>query len=128
MNLREFITLLGGAAAWPLAARAQQAERIRRIGVLMTIADDPEGSPMLRRAREALQKLGWAEGGNVRIDTRWPASDADRTRAYAAELVELQPDVILSGATSALAPPQQATRTIEREPSSCRPCAKSVTL
>jgi putative ABC transport system substrate-binding protein len=94
----------------------------------MTIADDPRGQSYVAALQEALQKLGWAEGRNVRIDTRWPAGNADRTRAYAAELVELQPDVILSGATSALAPLQQATRTIEREPSSCRPCAKSVTL
>jgi putative ABC transport system substrate-binding protein len=130
MKRREFITLLGGAAAaWPLAARAQQGERMRRLGVLTPLAaDDPEAQARNAAFLQALQQLGWTDGRNVRIDTRWPAGNADRTRAYAAELVELQPDVILSGATSALAPLQQATRTIEREPSSCPPCAKSVTL
>jgi putative ABC transport system substrate-binding protein len=85
---REFITLLGGAAAaCPIAARAQQPERVRRIGVLMYLAaDDAEG----------LQQLGWTEGRNVRIDTRWPAGDADR-RTYAAELVGLAPKAMSGG-------------------------------
>jgi len=79
---REFITLLGGAAAtWPLAARAQQAERMRRIGVLMDLAEnDPEGQVRIAAFLQGLQQLGWTDGRNVRIDTRWTAGDADRTR------------------------------------------------
>jgi len=98
MRRREFITLIGGAAAaWPLAARAQQAERVRRIGVLMSLgANDAEGQARLAAFLQGLQQLGWIDGRNVRIDTRWGAGDADRTRRYAAELVALAPDVILA--------------------------------
>ena len=97
MNRREFITLLGGAAAWPLAARAQQAERMRRIGVLMHLAaDDPESQARVAAFLQGLQQLGWTDGRNVRIDYRWAAGDADRIRRYAAELVALAPDVILA--------------------------------
>ena len=98
MKRREFITLLGGAAAaWPLAARAQQPERMRRIGVLMsTAADDPEAQARMAAFLQGLQQLGWTDGRNVRIDTRWGAGDADRIRRYAAELVALAPDVILA--------------------------------
>src|SRR5215831_458257 len=95
---REFISLLGGAAAaWPLGARAQQMRRIRRIGVLMsTTPDDVEGQARIAAFLKGLQQSGWAVPGNVRIDTRWGAGDADRIRKYAAELLALAPDVILA--------------------------------
>ena len=110
---REFITLLGGAAAWPLAAHAQQADRVRRIGALMTqAADYPEGQARLLALAQGLQESGWAIGGNVRIDTRWGAGDAERYRRYAAELVTLAPNVILANGDPALGPLQQATRSI----------------
>jgi putative tryptophan/tyrosine transport system substrate-binding protein len=110
---REFITLLSGAAAWPLAARAQQAERVRRIGVLMTQAeDDPEGQTRLLALAQGLQESGWTIGRNVRIDTRWGQGDAERYRRYAAELVALAPDVILVNGPAALAQLQQATRSV----------------
>src|SRR5262245_66646156 len=91
MKRRDFITLLGGAAvAWPLAARAQQPDRKRRIGVLMTLAaDDPEGQARLTAFVQGLQELGWTDGRNVQIDYRWPAGDAERIRRYAAELAAL---------------------------------------
>jgi putative tryptophan/tyrosine transport system substrate-binding protein len=92
---REFITLLGGAAAaWPLAARAQQAERVRHIGVLMSIAPDLEGQARLAAFLQALQALGWTDGLNVRIETRWGAGNIETIRKFAAELVALGPDVI----------------------------------
>jgi ABC-type uncharacterized transport system substrate-binding protein len=114
VNRREFITLLGGAAtAWPLAARAQQGERMRRIGVLMSLAaDDPEGQARLTAFVQGLQELGWTDGRNVRIDYRWPAGDAERTRRYATELAALSPDVILAGAGSVVPSLLQATRTV----------------
>jgi putative ABC transport system substrate-binding protein len=110
---REFITLLGSAAAaWPLAARAQQ-ERMRRVGVLMNLtADDPEASARVTAFAQGLQQLGWTAGHNVRIDYRWGAADADRSRRYAAELVALAPDVVLAAASPAVAALQQATRTV----------------
>ena len=116
MRRREFFTLLGGAAAaWPLAARAQQGERVRRIGVLMPLAaDDPEATPASRRFPEACRQLGWTDGRNLRIDIRWGGGDADRLRKNAAELVALAPDVILAagGAAVAAAPgdPHRADR------------------
>jgi putative tryptophan/tyrosine transport system substrate-binding protein len=95
---REFITLLGGAVSWPLVARAQQRERMRRIGVLMSLdADDPEGQARLTAFVQGLQELGWTDGRNVQIDYRWPAGDAERIRRYAAELAALAPDIILAG-------------------------------
>src|SRR5262245_32672538 len=110
---REFITLLGGAVAWPLAARAQQADRVRRIGALMTqTADDPEGQARLLASAQGLQESGWTIGRNMRIDTRWGAGDAERYRRYAAELVALAPDVILVNGPAALAQLQQATRSL----------------
>jgi putative ABC transport system substrate-binding protein len=113
MQRREFITLLGGAAAWPLAARAQQGDRMRRIGVLTgTAADDPEGQAGMAAFQQGLQQLGWTVGRNVRIDYRWSAGDADRRRKYAAELVALAPDVILVSGGSVLAPLLQATRSV----------------
>ena len=96
LKRRAFITLLGGAAAWPLAARAQQTERVRRIGVLMNLtADDPESVVRVAAFQTSLQELGWSVGRNLRIDYRWGGSDSERTRKYAAELVALAPDVIL---------------------------------
>jgi putative tryptophan/tyrosine transport system substrate-binding protein len=98
MRRREFITLLGGAAAWPRAARAQQGERIRRIGVLMgTGADEPESQTRLAAFLQGLQEAGWAVGRNMRIEYRWAAGDRARLRQYAEELVALGPDVVLAG-------------------------------
>jgi putative tryptophan/tyrosine transport system substrate-binding protein len=114
LRRREFITLLGGAAAaWPLAARAQQGERMRRIGVLAYwAADDPEGRARLAAFTQALQQLGWNEGRNLRIDTRATAN-ADELRRDAAELVALAPDVLVAGTgTATVAPLLQATRTV----------------
>jgi len=115
VNRREFIALLGGtaAAAWPLAAQAQQPEQVRRIGVLTNlVADDPEAQARVGAFLQGLQELGWAVGRNMRIEYRWGAGDADRTRGYAAELVALAPDVILTSGASALAPLLQATRSV----------------
>jgi putative ABC transport system substrate-binding protein len=110
---RELITLLGAAAAWPLAARAQQSERMRRIGVLMpSAADDPEFQARITAFLQGLAQLGWLDGRNVRIDTRWGVADADRIRKYAAELVALGPDVILAPGSASLAPLLQATRAV----------------
>jgi putative ABC transport system substrate-binding protein len=111
MNRRDFITLLGGAAAWPIGARAQ--ERVRRIGVLMNIAaDDPQAQSRIEAFLQGLQPLGWTVGRNLQIDVRWAAADADLFRRYATELVALAPDVILASTNSAVAPLQQATRTV----------------
>ena len=114
MKRREFITLLGGAAAsWPLAAHAQQSERVRRVGVLMPLAaDDPQSLRRLTAFVQGLQQLGWTDSRNVRIDVRWAAGDPDRFRRYAAELVGLAPDVILAAAVSSMMPLQQATRSV----------------
>ena len=99
MNRREFIALLGGAAAgWPLAARAQQSEQVRRIGVLMhTGADEPEAQARLAAFMQGLQEFGWAVGRNMRIDYRWSVGDTGRLYKDAAELVALRPEVILAG-------------------------------
>jgi putative ABC transport system substrate-binding protein len=115
MHRREFITLLGGAASvWPLAAHAQQDERMRRIGVLYSgaAADDPDGQTRSAAFVQGLQQLGWTDGRNMRIDYRWGAGDADNIRKYAAELVALAPDVILASGTATVAPLLQATRTV----------------
>jgi ABC-type uncharacterized transport system substrate-binding protein len=114
MRRREFITLLGGAAAaWPLAVRAQQPERMRRIGVLMnTAADNPQGQAGIAAFQQVLQQLGWTDGRNVRIDARWGANDVDRDRRYAAELVALAPDVILASGTISVSALQHVTRTL----------------
>jgi putative ABC transport system substrate-binding protein len=110
---RTFITLLGGAAAWPLAAWAQQPEGMRRIGVLMnTAADDPEGQARNTAFVQALQQFGWTEGRNIRIDYRWSAGNADRTRGYAAELVALAPEVILAPGSASAGPLLQTTRAV----------------
>ena len=109
MRRRKFITLLGSvAAALPLAAHAQQADRMRRVGVLVNrVADDPEEQARLAAFRQRLQELGWTDGRNVRIDYRWAAADADRSRTYAAELVALAPDVILAASSQNVAALQQ---------------------
>jgi putative tryptophan/tyrosine transport system substrate-binding protein len=114
MRRREFIALVGGAAtAWALVARAQQAEPMRRIGALMTLSeDDPEGRERMQAFLQSLQQLGWSDGRNVKIDYRWGANDADRIRRYAAELVALAPDVILTAGTQSVVALQQATRTV----------------
>jgi ABC-type uncharacterized transport system substrate-binding protein len=113
MRRREFITLLGGAAAaWPLAARAQQAERVRRIGLLMGTADDREGQARVTVLKQGLQELGWTDGRNIQIETRFGGADADRIRAYAAELVALAPDVIVGNATPVTRALRQATSSI----------------
>jgi putative tryptophan/tyrosine transport system substrate-binding protein len=114
LRRREFIGLLGGAAAWPLAARGQQGERMRRIGVLTVaaVADDPDGQARNAAFLQGLQQLGWTDGRNIRIDYRWGAGDADNMRKYAAELVALGPDVILASGTAAVGPLLQATRTV----------------
>jgi ABC-type uncharacterized transport system substrate-binding protein len=110
---REFITLLGGAAGWPLAARAQQADSLRRIGALMNLtADDPESRARIAAFVQGLQQLGWTDGRNLRIDVRWAGADADRFRTYAAELVALAPAVILAATTPGVTAAQQATRTV----------------
>jgi putative ABC transport system substrate-binding protein len=113
MRRREFITLLGGATAWPIAARAQQTERVRRVGMLMSLAaDDPESLARLTAFLQRLQELGWTDGRNIRIDYRWAAGDAERSRRYSAELVALAPDVILAAGSVGLEALQQATRTV----------------
>jgi len=114
LKRREFISLLGGvAAAWPRAARAQQAGGVRRIGVLMNLAsEDAEGQARLAAFHQGLQQLGWTVGRNVQIDYRWGAGNADRIRKFAAELVALAPDVILSAGSPSVAALQQATRSV----------------
>jgi putative tryptophan/tyrosine transport system substrate-binding protein len=113
MRRRGFIRLLGGAAAWPLAARAQQLDRMRRIGVLMAYAEsDREAQAFVAAFREGLQKLGWTEGRNVQIDTHWAALDVEATQRFAKELVALQPDLILSQTTPTTAALLQQTRSI----------------
>src|SRR5262249_32614084 len=112
MRRREFITLLSSAAAsWPLAARAQQGERVRRIGVLAAYAEnDPEAQVRVVAFRQALQGLGWTEGRNIAMEYRWGAGDADRARTFVGELVSLKPDVILAHGTPALTALYEATR------------------
>jgi len=114
MRRRTFITLLGGTAvAWPLGARAQQPERMRRIGVLMSYAEDnPVGQARLTAFLEGLRQLGWADGRNVRIDTRWGAGDASLTRTYARELVAPGPDVVMAVSSGAVAPLREVTRSV----------------
>jgi putative ABC transport system substrate-binding protein len=113
MRRREFITLCSAAAAWPLAARAQQGERMRRIGVLMAYAESvPEAQAWVAAFREGLQKLGWTEGRNIRIDIRWATGDREAIQRFAKELVALQPDLIVSSTTPPTAALLQQTRAI----------------
>jgi putative ABC transport system substrate-binding protein len=114
MQRRKFITLLGGAAAtWPLAAHAQQGERVRRIGVLMNrTADDLEGQAGIAAFQQGLQQLGWSDGRNARIDIRWGENNFDRERRYAAELVALAPDIVLAAGSMSVAALQNVSRTL----------------
>jgi putative ABC transport system substrate-binding protein len=113
MRRRDFITLLGGAASWPLAARAQQGELVRRIGVLMGGAEnDPAQKSYLSAFTQALADLGWTDDRNLRMYVRWPAADIDRRRALAQELVGLRPDIIVTVGATATVPVQRETRTI----------------
>jgi putative ABC transport system substrate-binding protein len=117
MRRRQFIKLLGGAATWPLAARAQQGERMRRIGVLMsTVEGDQRGLEYVTAFAQGLAELGWTVGRNVRIEYRWGAGDLERFRRYAAELVALSPDVVLATAGSIVGAFQQAS-------APCRSCS-----
>ena len=117
MNRRSFITLLGGAAAWPLAARAQQPDRMRRIGVLMMqAANDPEGQARISAFLQGLQQLGWSEGHNLRIDTRWATAN-EEVRGHAAELVALAPDVLVAASGTATVAP------LLQQPAPCRSCS-----
>jgi len=114
MKRREFMTLLGGAAiAWPLAARAQQPERMRRIGVLIQVAEgDPQARTEIVAFLRSLQELGWSEGRNLRVDTRWGGGDTDRIRKYAAELVALAPEVVLALGGTVAGALQQASSAV----------------
>src|SRR5262245_2320008 len=114
MKRREFITLIGGAAAaWPLAARAQQPERMKRIGVLMGVANDSEGHARIAAFKQVLQLLGWTDGTNVQIVVRWTEGNIpDRIRANATELVRMTPDVILANGTPASAALRLESQTI----------------
>src|SRR5262245_61747827 len=114
MRRREFITIVGGAAAaWPLVARAQQSERMRRIGVLLaTAVDDLEGKAQIAAFLQSLQQLGWTVGRNVQIDYRWGGVDVGRVRSYSAELVALAPDIILAVGGTIVGALQEATHTV----------------
>ena len=113
MRRREFITLVGGAAMWPFAARAQQPTGARRIGVLMNFRSDAsEGQARVAAFAQALQKLGWNEGDNVRIDVRWAGDQSERHRKYAEDLVELNPHVTLASASPAVAELQRVIRSV----------------
>ena len=113
MKRRTFIAGLGGAAAWPVVARAQQPDRIRRIGVLTNLAsDDPDSLTRIGAFLQSLQELGWTDGRNVRIDYRWSAGDPERNTKYAAELIALAPAVILATGLPAVEPLMRASRTV----------------
>jgi putative ABC transport system substrate-binding protein len=113
MRRREFITLLGGASAWPIGARAQQPlERMRRIGALMSIENDSEGEAQLFGFTQGLAEIGWTNGRNLRMEVRWGGGEVNRIRTFAKELVALQPDLILAHGTPATAALQRETRTI----------------
>ena len=113
MRRREFITLVGGAATWPLRARAQQAASVRRVGMLMdTTADNAEGQARVAAFRQQLREFGWVEGRNLQIDLRWSGGDVERSRKYADELVGIAPDALFAYANAELRPLSQATRSI----------------
>jgi putative tryptophan/tyrosine transport system substrate-binding protein len=117
LKRREFITVLGGAAAWPLAARAQQPERMRRIGVLMGYAEgDAAAQAQVAALRQELRKLGWEEGRNIHIDVRFPAADAGKARAVIMELMSLTPDVLVSNTNLVTAVVQAEIRTPDPVP------------
>jgi putative ABC transport system substrate-binding protein len=120
MKRREFITLIGGATTYALAARAQQVEQMRRVGVLMPFdAQDSFGREIISALREGLKERGWAEGRNIRIDERWIGSDDERRSAYAAELVRSAPDVLFACFAGQLAALSRETRAIPITPGSC---------
>jgi putative ABC transport system substrate-binding protein len=113
MKRREFITGLGSAAAWPVVGRAQQPDQMRRIGVLMALNNnDPEGKLRYSALTQALADMGWTDGRNVRMDLRWGSGDINRIRAFAQELVGLQPDIVVTNATPATIAVQRETRTV----------------
>ena len=113
MRRRRFVTLLGGAALWPMAARAQQNERIRRVGALMSTREgDPEGQARFSAFRDVLQSLGWVDGHTLKIDLRWTGGNSGDIRKYAADLVALAPDVILASGGSVVGPLLQTTHTV----------------
>jgi putative ABC transport system substrate-binding protein len=113
MRRREFISLMGGVVAWPVVARAQQRERMRRIGVLMNwAADDAEGQAAVMAFKKGLEQLGWSDGRNLSIETRWGADDVERDRQYAAELIALSPDIFLASGTLSATALQRITRTL----------------
>jgi len=113
MRRRDLIKLAGAGVAWPLAVRAQQAERMRRVGVLLNRAvDDPEGQARLAAFKQALEQFGWSDGRNIRIDVRWGEDDAERERKYAAELVELRPDVILASGSLGVTSLERVTQSL----------------
>jgi len=114
MRRRNFIAALGGAAAWPLAARGQQGERVRRLVVLVgaQTSEDPDAQANVTAFLQALHELGWTNGRNIRIDTRWAGGNAADINRHAAELVALAPDAILASGTAALGPLLQASRTV----------------
>jgi putative ABC transport system substrate-binding protein len=113
MRRREFISFLGGAAAWPIAAHAQQTQRMRRIGVLMPLAaDDPEAQTRLAALAQGLERLGWTIGRNIRIETRWTVGGPERVRGAVVELLALEPDVILATGSTTVGPLRRATRTV----------------
>src|SRR6476659_7190998 len=112
MKRRDFITLIGGAAAWPLAARAQEREQVRRAGVLIAVADDAEGQARLGAFKNGMRDLGWTDGGKVRIEVRFAAGSVAKANDYAAELVSLAPDVLVANSAPAVAALPQRTRTI----------------
>ena len=112
MRRREFIGLTGGAAAWPLVVQAQQPAKMKRVGVLVGVADDAEGQARLRAFQKRLQDLGWTEGRNVRFDVFFAAGEAELARRYAAELISRAPDVILGNGGIVIAALQQQTKTI----------------
>src|SRR5258707_12172660 len=129
MKRREFIALLGGAAAWPLAARAQQTDRARRIGVLMNVgADDPEAPARVGAFSQGLAELGWTIGRNVRIDYRWYAGNAHAARKYAAELLALAPDVVVASGTLGVSAIHQGTRPVPTGFTLVRPPVGPVTV
>ena len=123
MKRREFIKAVGGVAALPLTARAQQGNRVRRIGVLMGAFDenDAVAKTYVSAFIQALVDLGWTDGHNVRIDARWPGGDVDRSRKYAAELVALEPDVIMASSTTSVAAPQGLL-------AACRSCSRASSI
>jgi putative tryptophan/tyrosine transport system substrate-binding protein len=112
LGRREFIALIGAGAAWPLAAQAQQTDQARRVGVLMHMPEHAEGTARVLGFRQALERLGWRDGHNLRLEIRWGAGDPERFRRFAAELVALRPDVIFASASQSVAALQRATRTV----------------